>query len=475
MTERKNMMTLDVPSDSALGINEKGHLTIENWDVVRLAGKYGTPTWIVSDSTIRDNYRRLHKAFNERYPSFSVAFATKANHAPAVTRIMLQEGARIDFVSMGQYHLAKMAGAKPDRLVFNGNNKTLEELETAVSDGIGLINIDSIDELLTVEEICRGLHKRAKINIRIRPAYSKLHDKDPQFVIANTKKNKFGVDIASGQALEACKLAIGMKDVEFVGLHHHVGWSAYGIPYNRMRDLERVKTEVTEVVEFANKVSEKLGVRVSMLDLGGGFRKPRPHLFGPDKVSSIPDINEYAQVITSVIKKEIPHADLPELVIEPGGYIVTDAVTLLSRVGNIKDVKKGIGKGKCVAVDSNAYMFVRKLIFNFYHQTVIANKMLAPLREVVDIVGNTCAYDYVGDKVKVPHIERGDIVATLDQGSYCETISTQYCAIPRPAVVIANKEVTSVIKRRETSEDVAALYAIPDWLDLPAEEDCDSA
>ncbi len=458
-------------SQSALGVNDNGHLTIERWDTVDLAKKYGTPVWIVSESTIRKNYRRLNEGFRARYPSFSVAYASKANHAPAILRIMLQEGARIDFVSIGQFRLARLAGADPERLVFNGNNKTVEELETAVREGVGLINIDSEDELLTLEDVCQKLNRRVKINIRVRPAYSALLEKDSQFVIANTTKNKFGLDIPSGLALKVCKLATEMKFVEFAGLHHHVGWTAYGIPYSRSRDLKRLKTEVTEVVNFAHEVESRLGVKVSIFDLGGGFRKPRPHSFGPGKVSDIPEIEEYARTMTSVIRSKLgsPDYGLPELIVEPGGYIVTDAVTLLSTVGNIKEVKKGAGKGKWVAVDSSAYMYVRKLIFNFYHQTLVANRLHEPCSEVVDIVGNTCTYDYIGDKVKTPRLERGDLIATLDQGSYCDTISTQYCAIPRPGVVLVNEEQTGIIKRRETPEDVASHYLIPAWLHTPQE------
>lgn len=456
-------------SESALGVNSKGHLMIEQWDATELAEKYGTPVWIVSESTLRKNYRRLYKAFSTRYPFFSVAYASKANHAPAIIRIMLQEGARIDFVSIGQFHLARMAGADPSRLVFNGNNKTMEELETAVREGVGLINIDSLDELHDLNEICNRLRKKAKINVRVKPAYSDLLKKDSKFVIANTTKNKFGVDIPSGQALEACKLAAEMKYVQFMGLHHHVGWSAYGIPYSRAQDLVRLRTEVTEVVNFALEVEKKLGIRISILDLGGGFRKPRPHSFGPGQVKNIPEIDEYAQTVTSVIIRKLGsvRSNLPELILEPGGYIVTDAITLLSKVGNIKEVKKGIGKGKWAAVDSSAYMFVRKLIFNFYHQTAVANKIFEPRTEIVDIAGNTCTYDYIGDRVKVPKLERGDLIATFDQGSYCETISTQYCAIPRPAVILVNGKETGIVKRRETPEDVASLYSFPDWLNQP--------
>jgi diaminopimelate decarboxylase len=452
--------------ESSIDVNEEGHLTIEGQDAVHLAKEFGTPLWVVSESTLRNNFRTFLGAFKQRYPSFSVAYGAKANHAPAILQIMLQEGARIDFVSMTQLYLAKMAGANPNRLVFNGNNKSLEELESAVQDGVGFINVDSIDELRMLDQVCERLRKRARVNIRVRGAYSDLRKTDPAFVASNTRDDKFGIDIPSGQALETCAMASKMQNVELVGLHHHVGWSAYGIPYNRRMDLARVRSEARDVLDFLLDVEAKVGIRFSVLDLGGGFRKPRPHPFGPRKTMSIPRIDEYAETITSVIKSKLrsSRSSLPELILEPGGYMVTDAVTLLSTVGNTKEVKEGPGRGKWVAVDSSAYMFARKLIFKFYHHTVIANKVNSAAIETVDIVGNTCAPDYIADKVRVPHLEQGDLVATLDQGSYCETVSTQYCGIPRPAAILVNKRNASLIKRRETPENILSLYSIPAWL-----------
>lgn len=452
---------------SCMSVNEKGHLTINGHDTVELAQKFGTPLWVVSEPVIRNNFKTFLKSFRHSYPTFDVAYGAKANHAPAVLRILLQEGALIDFVSLTQLYLAKAAGADPSRLIFNGNNKTSEELKTAVENGVGLINVDSMDELKLLNQICKSLDKRQKITIRVKGSYSSLKKTDPAFVAMSTKEDKFGIDIPSGQALQACKVAVQMDSIQLVGLHHHIGWSAYRIPYDRDKDLNRVKCETSDIVDFMLMVESKIGMKMSVLDLGGGFRKPRPHPFGPGKITSIPQIEEYAEVITEVIRRKAlsNRSDLPKLVLEPGGYMVTDAVTLLSTVGNIKSVNKGPGRGKWIAVDSSAYMFVRKLIFEFYHHTFVANKMSSASKETVDIVGNTCAYDYIADKVTIPHVERGDLIATLDQGSYCETVSTQYCGILRPAVVLVNNQDVSIIKRRETPEDILSLYSIPPWLD----------
>src|SRR5439155_21097641 len=116
----------------------EGHLTIEGWDVAKLARRFGTPLWIVSENTLRSNARALIEAFSGRYPRFVAAYGTKANHSPSITKIMLQEGAWIDCVSLTQLRLAAIAGAPPEKIVFNGNNKTEEELESAIRSEVRL-------------------------------------------------------------------------------------------------------------------------------------------------------------------------------------------------------------------------------------------------------------------------------------------------------------------------------------------------
>jgi diaminopimelate decarboxylase len=454
----------NIPAESGLSINGRGHLTIEGHDAVDLARKFGTPLWVVSENTIRNNFRAFKAAFERKYPKVIVVYASKANHAPAILRIAVQEGAWVDVVSLGHVRLAEKGRVPPGKIVFNGNNKSKMELETAVRMGVGHINVDSLDELELLGKVCNELKKVARINLRIRPGMASRAEIDPDFVSQATS-HKFGLDVPSGQAFECFRRALEMKFIEVHGISHHIGWTAYNIPYDKELDLARIKTEVEEVTEFARLLQERLNFKPRLLDLGGGYRKQRPHGFGPNRIASYPTVEEYADTILGVLNDAASWIGQPTVMLEPGAYMVADAVTMLSSVGAIKSVNSGLGAGKWVAVDSSAYFFVRKLIFNFYHHTVIANKALQASSEVVDIVGKTCAYDYIADKTCVPSLERGDIVATLDQGAYCETISTQYCAIPRPATVLVSKEQVDLIKRRETIEDILSQYTIPSWLD----------
>lgn len=450
---------------SMLGINSRGHLTVEGQDTAELAQRFGTPLWVVSETTIRNNYKQIRDAFLNAYPNTQVAYASKANHSPAILRIVRQEGALVDVVTMTQLLSAKIAGVPFEKIIFNGNNKTEEELVYAVQNKVGMINVDSIDELRLLIELCQKLNTVARINVRIRPTYGDLSSSDNDFASDNAR-SKFGIDVSSGQALQAFRIALDSQYLEVMGVHHHVGWTAYGIPYNRELDLTRVRNEVREVVRFAKLLKSELDFTVKVLDLGGGFRKPRPHPFGPGGVTSIPSAEDYASAVSSVLLEERVPTVLgdPKLLLESGGYIVSDAVILLSRVGMTKKVEGGPGGGKLVAVDTSPYQFVRRLIFNFYHEPVIANKMDQPKTETVKIVGNTCAHDSLADRVDVPKLERGDIVALLDQGSYCEMISSQYCGIPRPATVLVNSTRASVVRKRETPDGILSQYQIPEWL-----------
>jgi diaminopimelate decarboxylase len=127
-----------------IGSNDAGHLVIDGCDAVDLAREHGTPLWVLSERTIRDNYRTLAGAFRGQYGRTRLVYASKANPEPAVVRIAWSEGALVDVVTMGHIELALAAGVPPSALVFNGNSKTLDELLWASDHGMAYVNVDSL-------------------------------------------------------------------------------------------------------------------------------------------------------------------------------------------------------------------------------------------------------------------------------------------------------------------------------------------
>jgi diaminopimelate decarboxylase len=235
--------------------------------------------------------------------------------------------------------------------------------------------------------------------------------------------------------------------------------------YSLRDDLQRQKVSTREVMDFAGELKKRLRFNVRTIDLGGGSFRPVPRRegFGPGMIREGPTISQYADTIISAFAEKIKEYDLgnPVLINEVGGGLVSDSTVLLTTVGRIKGVKGG---PRLVGLDASAYTFVRKLIFpTFYFHPVVANKINKPADEEVILVGQICAHDALTPYiVKVPKLERGDIVAIMDQGAYSQSISTQYCAIPRPATAMISGDSVDIIVERETVDYMTMNNHIPD-------------
>ena len=450
-----------------MSANTVGHLEIDGCDALELAGEFGTPLWVVSESTIRHNYRSLLTAFTPEYERTRLVYASKANPEPAVVRIAWQEGALVDVVTMGHIELALAAGVAPAALVFNGNSKTLEELRWAAEHGMAYVNVDSLEELEALASLADEAHP-VRVCVRLALDERPFSRDDPEFA-EHWRGAKFGMD--ERDALAAAGLAKDHPGLELAGLHQHFGWPVYGTPYEPALDLERHVASLEQVVSFALQVREAHGVSPAVLNLGGGYRMPRAHGVGPGGITAAPTAEEYAAAIGGRLRGLDREHGLgePELLLEPGGFLVSDAAVLLASVGLRKRRRAGDGVVDWLFLENtSSYHFVRRLMFDFRHHVVAAGKLLAPAGDNVSLAGPVCTDDNVALDVSLPELERGDLVAVLDQGAYCESVTSDYCAVPIPAAVLACDGRAEVIRRRVSPAELAAQFAVPGWLANPS-------
>jgi diaminopimelate decarboxylase len=444
--------------------NEAGHLELDGCDAVELVERFGAPIWAISENTVRRNLRELRDAFVHVYPRTRIAYASKANPEPAVVRIAKLEGALVDVVTMGHVRLVLAAGVEPGEIICNGNNKTLEELRWALASGVHAINVDSLDEMETIARLQPCDAPPARICLRLAVDDTRFERDDPEFA-SHWRGAKFGLDEAD--ALVAAELAHRHPALSFQGLHHHFGWSAYGTPYDAELDLVRHRRSLEQVVEFAALLAGRK-IPVGLVNLGGGYRRARPYGFGPGAIREAPSAEEYAATIGGGLA-ELSSAhglEEPVLLLEPGGYLVADAVILLARVGLRKTRQAGEEVRRWAFLEeTSAYHFVRRLMFGFSHHVVVASKADAEPTETVSIAGPICADDDVALEIALPPLERGDVVAVLDQGAYCEAVASDYCVVPLPAAVLVSDGRAELVRSRETLDDVAARFSVPSWLE----------
>ena len=427
-------------------LNSAGHLVIGGVDAVELAEQFGTPLYVMDEQRVREKYRHFHRAFSERWPKMLVCYALKANSNSAVVKILQSEGAGADVSSENELRIALQAGIQGDRIVFNGNYKTPRELELAVANEV-LINVDSFQELEAVDKIASRLGKRAQIGFRVNPD---VKVPTHPYLATGLRESKFGLDVASGQVLEAYKLAAKMKNMEVVGIHANIG--------SQILDAAPFVEEAEKLMALVAEVKETLGISISFVDVGGGIGIP----YKPEESELQP--LEVADLVVGVVKRVMEEKGLmePTLILEPGRYIVGDAGVLLARVGYTKERP---GMPTWIAVDAGMNALLRPALYGAYHHIELANKMNEKNEVVVNVAGPLCeSGDFLGKERKLPKVEQGDLAAIFDVGAYGLVMATQHTAQPRPAMVLVNGDRAEVVRKRETFEDLTRLDKIPRWL-----------
>ncbi|MEM0449275.1 MAG: diaminopimelate decarboxylase [Methanomassiliicoccales archaeon] len=409
--------------------NDGGHLIIGGLKAMDLAETFGTPIYVTDENALRENYRRIRDAFKPYMP-VRVHYACKANTALAILRILEQEGSYIDAVSIGEIEACLRAGFPPQRILYTGVNVSDKELKQVVARGVS-VNIDSLSELERLARISTDV----KISIRVNPQVGAGHH---SHVITGAKSSKFG--IPKELIVHAYDRALELGFMPF-GLHAHIGAGVQDVaPF----------AEVTEVlVGIMNEVESRLGLKLEVLDIGGGIGIPyRPE----DKPM---DVEAYAREVTSRIKGR---CSAKMLAIEPGRYIVADTTILLTRVVDIKET----GEKRFCGVDAGFNTLIRPAFYGSYHHVAVANKFCQPEEFTYDIVGPICeSGDFLAKDRKLPRVQEGDIIAVYDAGAYGFTMSSNYNMRGRPREILVKDGSASIIREAESIDDLLRLERIP--------------
>lgn len=426
---------------------KQGTLFFDGCDVTELARKYGTPLYVYSESVIESHFEELRRDFLDRWPGSRVAYAAKAFCTLGMCRLVRRAGLCIDVVSGGELHTALAAGFPPERIEFNGNNKLPQELELAISAGVGRIIVDGAGELERIERLCAAMDRRVAVLLRITPGVkADSHD----YIVTGKKDSKFGFPLDEDVLYPAVKRAMDAPHVDFLGFHFHIGSQLFDrVPYIQATEA---------MLDVVGQVRERFGVTVSELNLGGGFgitytdeeRKPFRYYLDPMLERIGARFDQWKE-------------PRPAVVIEPGRSIVGDAGMTLYTVGEIKEIK---GVRKYVCVDGGMSDNIRPALYQAVYRGVLANKMDAEDREQVTVCGKCCeAGDILVRDISLPPAERGDIFAQFCTGAYGYAMASNYNNNPVPAVVLVSRGRDELMVRRQSYDDIIRCQLIPRSLD----------
>jgi diaminopimelate decarboxylase len=442
-----------VGRDGPIRVDEDGVLCVEGRAAPELAEEYGTPLYVTSEAQIRANVRRLRQAFEARWPRVTVLFATKSNANVAIRRLLVEEDVGGDCFGLGELTLSLRAGVAPELLVLNGSNKQPAELRAAIEAGV-TINVDDPSELDVVATLAEELGRPAAVCLRVLPfSYADPATLEPELAViaADTSHDKWGMDRQTILALVPA--ALESESLRLRGLHLHV---------SRLSPTpEAFELAARLIVACIAELHDRFGWQPELLDFGGGYPHERdPESGAPSGTHAVGTPDEYAEAITSTLRTALAARSLrePQLLLEPGRRLVSNATLLLTRVGVVKRLPTG--STTWVNVDASTNHCPRVALQGYYYEIVHATKGHDAGDTEVSVVGPTCVIDLIGER-QLPLVSQGDLLAVLDVGGYAEVLSNQFNLLPRPATVLVDGDACVVIRRRETIDDLLATQAVP--------------
>ncbi len=421
-----------------ISVNEKGHLTIGGMDTVGLAQQFGTPCYVMDEQRIRKNCRAYVDSIRENYDGNGlVTYASKAFCCKEICRIVTEEGLGLDVVSGGEIYTALSAGVEAEKLHFHGNNKTPEELEYAVSSGVGRIIVDNLVELASISRIAKKHGRTVNILLRVKPGID-AHTHD--FIRTGQIDSKFGLALETGEAMQAIEAALKAENVCLKGLHCHIG--------SQIFDVAPFELAAEVMIDLIADVKEKTGFEIEELDLGGGFGIKYKESDNPLAYE------EYMARVAAVLKKKCAGRQVktPFVLIEPGRSIIGSAGLTLYTVGAVKTIP---GVRTYVSVDGGMGDNPRYILYQAEYEILCASKADEPKTQTVTLAGRCCeSGDLIQENAPIQPVEAGDIVAVLSTGAYNYSMASNYNRIPRPPVVMVNDGQARVIVRRESYKDI---------------------
>jgi len=426
-------------------INDDGNLEIGGCDLVKLAEKYGTPLYVLDEATIRKICRDYKDAF-KGYPKVNMMYASKALCSSATSALIASEGFGFDVVSSGEIFTVYKSGANMSKVLFNGNNKSYDELSLAIELGVGRISVDNFFELSLLNEIAKSHKKIVNILLRITPG---IECHTHEYIQTGHLDSKFGFDLT--QIDDAVELIVNdYTNLKLHGLHAHIG--------SQIFEKSIYGDEIEILVKEIARLDEKFGLKLDEINIGGGLGVKYVEADYP------PSTYEIAEIVIKRLYECIEKykIDAPALFIEPGRSIISTSGVTLYTLGSSKQVPKG---KIYFAVDGGMADNARPSMYQAEYDAQIANKPDYELAQTVTVAGRFCeSGDILIKNIKLPEIEEGDILCVYNTGAYNYSMASNYNRVQKPAMVLVNNSQSDIIIKRESLEDLIAHDIIPDRL-----------
>ena len=404
-------------------IDGSGNLSIAGVSVRDVAEQFGTPVFIYDEDHVR---ARCHEAVTA-FGLDSVIYASKAFLCTAMAKLVHDEGLLIDVATGGELFVALRAGVPAARCVVHGNNKSIDELRMALSEGVRHVVVDSFDELSRIEMLVDEGLPAPRVQLRITPGvYVHTHE----YISTGQDDSKFGFNLGNGDARRAAGLAAASSKMQLVGIHCHIGSNVFAV--------ENFTHAARLMVDLANELE------VDEVTFGGGLGVA---YVGDEQAPSITDWSHHLLEAASGLRPST------RVFVEPGRSIVASSAVTVYRVGTIKDIP---GVRTYVSVDGGMSDNPRPVLYGSGYEAFVPTRANAMRTKSVRIVGKHCeSGDILISETDVPDdLVVGDLLVTPVTGAYGHSMGSNYNKVTRPPVVFVRSGSARLVVRRETYEDL---------------------
>ena len=403
--------------------DKKGELCCDRVRVSKIVKKVGTPVYIYSYKTFTDHLAKLQKAFRSVKPL--ICYSVKANSNLAVLRTLVKKGAGLDIVSGGELFRAKKVKCQGNKIVYAGVGKTAEEIREAIKARILLFNVESVPELEQINAIAQKMRKKVNVSLRVNPNVDPhTHD----YITTGKAENKFGIDFESAKAvfLDARRFS----HAQVCGIHVHIG--------SQIETGDPFAEAFQKILEFIDEL-ETEGIQIKFLNLGGGLGA----IYSDENPQTAED---FAKRILPLFKKR-----KFRIIFEPGRFIAANSGILAAKV---LYVKKTAVKNFAI-VDAGMNDFIRPAFYNAFHHIWPILKKESASQWVYDVVGPICeSGDFFAKDRELQEMKAGDFLTFMTAGAYGFTMASNYNSRPRACEVMVKGSAFTVIRRRETYQDL---------------------
>ena len=397
-----------------------GELFIDGVSVTEIAEEYGTPSYVYSESLIKQNLEEYTSSVRKED---KICYAVKSNSNLSILKLLADNGSGFDVVSGYELQRCLIAGADPKKIIFSGVGKTEKEISLALQNKIFSINIESESELERIIRISEVLEIKADCFIRLNPEIS---SESHPYIQTALKSSKFGVDTET--AIRIAKLIKESKQVNLIGIASHIG--------SQISKESLVLENLNSLLNVL-KILEKNDQKINFVDIGGGFG-----ITYKDEKNLSP-----SKLLPKIIDKVGPNINI---ILEPGRSISGKAGILITKTEYIKESKDQ----NFIVVDAGMNDLMRPSLYEAWHKIEPVIESKSTTEDSYKLVGPICeSADQFGEGLHIA-VDQGDLIAIFDTGAYGFSMASNYNTRTKPAEVLASQGNKRLIRSRETFEDI---------------------